>query len=879
MKKILTFILLACLSIAATAQVAQYNLRSLMEKERLGNTLQTLKEHPIRKMAATKAEPTEFVTTKKMAAQAPADDNIEYTEVYFESFYEDPYYFPIDTVIGRQGDTIVTGGDWYFVLSNERYQFIFDIYGGTPDDMSGNYTEKDLDIEYSWCMFPEANGKTHYLKTCELNIQKEQVSEYVIKYIVNATLHVTKGMDGENGEDKDVVASFKVYAEHTMTMAKEKFDVAILNCEITPDEDQFRLKGADDTIAVDITFFSEFGIEGYYSHKSIDPDESEIVHRGQKQGILEMEGVIFSTPMTTGGMAYVFMTEILSTDTIFYNIAMEAPIIPTDTIEVMCQNMAIDASGGSTQATITISASNKQYSILAGFNDTELDAPATYSGDKAMVYLTELATDKQIAALDCTIEIDGNKLHGYTVHIEMLGDDHKYYVMELVYNIPTPTKTVTLDFPNSSKSMYYVDDLGMEELQLANYNEEYSVAFDILYINRVMGGEFALEDLWAEQTFIVDHTGDEDYYVPIAQVDGKIEQKNQITYLEATVLGFDSVQYNIKMFYEVPTPTETITYEFDGLGNDEVIFTNALPQGIFVLEAMSADGNLMANVQVNRIQNENMIGTFYNDGLFTHNDFYTDNTFVSIYNEDTEEFDEFYVQKGELNVTIDAENIITAVASFICDDAKQYNLTFKTPYERVHLPYDNQDGEVNYTYEADSYVTITNWIEGYGLIHLELVPADFANVSALYFAATEMDPEIGIPAGVYPINYTFEPGTVIESKGIAMNGGPLESYYCGLQVEEDENGELALYYNEEELFCMVAGTVTVEKMDGGVMHLEIDAVNSYDRPIKLSYNGPVNTDVENVPLPETVGTQKMMINGQLYIIRNGITYTISGAKL
>jgi hypothetical protein len=427
--------------------------------------------------------------------------------------------------------------------------------------------------------------------------------------------------------------------------------------------------------------------------------------------------------------------------------------------------------------------------------------------------------------------------------------------------------------------MYYVDDLGMEELQLANYNEEYSVAFDILYINRIMGGEFALEDLWAEQTFIVDHTGEEDYYVPIAQVDGKIEQKNQITYLEATVLGFDSVQYNIKMFYEVPTPTETITYEFDGLGNDEVIFTNALPQGIFILEAMSADGNMMANVQVNRIQNENMIGTFYNDGLFTHNDFYTDNTFVSIYNEDTEEFDEFYVQKGKLNVSIDDENIITAVASFICDDAKQYNLTFKTPYERVHLPYDNQDGEVNYTYEADSYVTVTDWIEGYGLIHLELVPADFANVSALYFAATELDPEIGIPVGVYPINYTFEPGTVIESKGIAMNGGPLESYYCGLQVEEGENGELELYYNEDELFCMVAGTVTVEKMDGGVMHLEIDAVNSYDRPIKLSYTGPVNTDVENVTLPETVGTQKMMINGQLYIIRNGITYTISGAKL
>lgn len=877
MKKILTFILLACLSVTISAQAMQYDLRSLIEKERLSNTMQTLQEHPIRKITAIKAEPAQLAKTKKTAEKAPANEDVEITEVYFDSFYEDPYYFPIDTVVGHNGDTVVTGGDWYFVLKNERYQFIFDIFGGTPEDMSGEYTEKDLDIMYSWCMFPEANGKTHYLKTCELNIQKEQVSEYVIKYIVNATLHVTKGMDGENGEDKDVVASFKVYAEHTMTMAKEKFDVAILNCEITPDEDQFRLKGADDTIAVDITFFSEFGIEGYYSHKSIDPDESEIVHRGQKQGILEMEGVIFSTPMTTGGIAYVFMTEILSTDTIFYNIAMEAPIIPTDTVEVVCQNMAIDASGGSTQATITISASNKQYSILAGFNDTELDAPATYSGDKAMVYLTELATDKQIAALDCTIEIDGNRLHGYTVHIEMLGDDHKYYVMDLVYNIPTPTKTITLDFPNSSKSMYYVDDLGMEELQLANYNEEYSVAFDILYIDRIMGGEFTMTDLWAEQTFVVHHTENDDYYVPIAQVDGKIEQKNQVTYLEATVLGFDSVRYDIKMFYAVPTPTETITYTFDGLGNDEVIFTNALPQGIFVLEAMSADGNIMANVQVNRIQTESIEGTFYNDGLFSHNDFYTDNTYVSIFNEETEEYDEYYLQKGELKVSIDADNLITAVATFICDDAKQYNLTFKTPYERAHLPYDTEEGGVDYTYGADSYVTVADWIEGYGLIYLELVPADFANVSAFYFAATEMDPDITIPAGVYPINYSFEPGTVIESKGIAMDGYPLESYFCTLQVEEDENGEMALYYNE--LYCMVDGTVTVEKLDGGIMHLEVDAVNSYDQPIKLSYTGPVSTGIEDVTTPELIGVKKVLINGQMYIIRNGVTYTATGAKL
>ena len=865
MKKILTFILLACMSVASIAQATsmQLDLRSLMEKERLGNAMQTLQEHPARKMIAQKAEPAQLATTKKTAQKAPANNEMDTTEVYFTSFYEDPIYFEVDTVVGRQGDTVVTGGDWYFVLKNERYQFIFDIYGGAPDNMAGHYTEKDLDIMFSWCAIPVANGQTSYYETCDLNIQSEKTGSK-IKYIVEATVVTTLGVGGE------VNGAFKLYAEHEVVVANQRWDVALLNCQVVPDDDQFRITGADDTIAVEMTIFSDFGVEGYYTHKSIDPDVSHIIHRGEQKDIMEMEGVIFSSPMITGGVAYVFMTEVLTTDTLFYNIAMEAPIIPTDTVEVVCHNMAIDDSGGATQATITISASNKQYSILAGYNDTELMTPAIYSGERAMVYLTELATEKEIAALDCSIEIDGNRLKGYTVHIEMLGNDHKYYVMDLAYNIPTPVKTVTLDFPNSSKSMYYVDDLGLEELQLANYNEEYSVAFDILYINQIMGGEFTLTDLWADQTFVVHHRDEGDYYVPIAQVDGTIEQKNEVTYLDATVIGFDSVKYEISMFYEVPTPTETITYEFNGLGKDEVLFTNALPQGIFILEAMSEDGNLMANVQVNRIQNENMEGTFYNDGMFTHNDFYTDNTFVKVWNETKKAFEEFYLQKGTMTVTIDEDNVINAVASFICDDAKQYDLTFKVQYERAHLPYDSEEGAVDYTYPSDSYVTITDWIEGYGMIWLELVPGDFTNVCAIYFNADSMDPEIGIPAGVYPIDKSYEAGTVVASNGIAMNGAPLEAFFCGLTEGSDG------YYYTDPLYCLVDGTITVENVEGQ-LKVEVDAVNSYDVPVKLHYCGSI-TPVDNVEV-ESNTVQKRIIDGQLVILKNGKTYTIMGAEM
>ena len=866
MKRIFTMMMVVAMAVVALAQTNisnQPNLKSLMGRERLSNTLQAVQKAGVRQVAKVTAEQPKLQATYNVTPKAPASET-EYTELYFEGFYDDPIYFEVDTVVGRQGDTVVTGGDWYFVLKNERYQFIFDVFGGTSEDPSGVYTEKDLDIEYSWCVHPDEPDKTSYYKTCDLTIKAEKVSANLTRYTLDATVITTKGVGGP------VNGAFKIQAVHETITPNLKLDVAILDCKVTLDEDQFRIQGADDTISVDMTIFSDMGVVGYYSHKSIDPDLSKIVYRGNEYQIMEMEGVIYNSDMVTGGMAYVFMTEIVTTDTCFFNIAMEAPIIPTDTIAIACNNMVIDDSYGMSDATITISASNMEYSILAGYNDTEISIPAIYSGQSAMVYLTESQTGKEISALQCSIEIDSNDKDGYNVHIDMLGDDHKYYVMDLEWGIPTPVKTVKLDFKEPSKSMYYVDDLGLEELQLANYNQEYSVAFDILYIDRIMGGEFTKANLWEEQTFIVHHVGETDVNIPLADINGSIYQEDEKTYLTATVIGFDSVKYEISMFYEVPTPTETITYEFNGLGKDEVLFTNALPQGIFILEAMSEDGNLMANVQVNRIQNENMEGTFYNDGMFTHNDFYTDNTFVKVWNETKKAFEEFYLQKGTMTVTIDEDNVINAVASFICDDAKQYDLTFKVQYERAHLPYDSEEGAVDYTYPSDSYVTITDWIEGYGMIWLELVPGDFTNVCAIYFNADSMDPEIGIPAGVYPIDKSYEAGTVVASNGIAMDGTPLEAFFCGLTEGSDG------YYYTDPLYCLVDGTITVENVEGQ-LKVEVDAVNSYDVPVKLHYCGSI-TPVDNVEV-ESNTVQKRIIDGQLVILKNGKTYTIMGAEM
>ena len=850
MKKILSLIMVFSLSLVAMAQSTltsqPQGLKAQMAKEHLSNKLQKL-EQPAQKQQRVDAKQSADWATFS-AAKAPAQTaGLDTTKVYFSSFYDDPYFYE--------------PCEWYFTLRNDLYQFNFDLINNTnPNSLAGTYTEKDMDEWFSWCMFPEANGDTHYYKTCDLTIQEEKVSDNMIRYVLDAVVLATCGIGGPE------YGYFKIHAEHKIINATNKMDVALYNCTITPEEDRWSIYGKDSEVEVDLTFFTETGIDGYYSHKLMDDENSKIVHNGKEKGIMDLEGVIYGAENVYGGLTYVFMFEAFTTDTCFYNVAMEAPVQAKDTIEITCTNAIINDMYGVSEQTILVDASTAEYEINAAYNATAITTPAEYPTGYSYVYLTDLKAGKRIESVVCNLKITGNKLQGYQVEITMLGTDYNYYIMHLSYGIPEVKETKVLDFKNNSKTMYYIDVLGLKELQIANFDGEYSVSFDILYIDQVMGGEFDMSNMFADQTFLIHHINDNgDVYdspVKPAEFGGKVWQEHDTTFLTASILGFDSIQYEISMFYTVPTPTEVVTYTFDGLNNEEAVeFTNAISSGIFILDGMSDDGDLMAKVNVERIENNSVEGTFYNDGNFEHSDFYPVDTWVKVWNASTRAYEEYAVQKGTMTVTVE-NNILTAVASFICDNAVQYDLTFITEYARERIPFDTEDGYMDYTFPADAEVYLHDFVDGYGIIQLIIADADYA--VDFYFNADAMDPVIGVPAGVYPIDLSFDSGTVLACKGI-LPDGPAQSYFCGI----DADG----YLDEQRLYCLVDGTVVVENVNGK-LKVEVDAVNSYDVPVKLHYCA-AGTDVENVEV-ETKAAKRIM-NGQLYIIRNGQIYNATGA--
>jgi hypothetical protein len=139
---------------------------------------------------------------------------------------------------------------------------------------------------------------------------------------------------------------------------------------------------------------------------------------------------------------------------------------------------------------------------------------------------------------------------------------------------------------------------------------------------------------------------------------------------------------------------------------------------------------------------------------------------------------------------------------------------------------------------------------------------------ALYFFSEEYDSDIVIQPGTYTIDDTQDYMTVLAGAGV-VNNSIYPSFYGYLS--EDGKGIVT------PLYFLVGGTVEVENRDGK-LYVEVNAVNSYNVPIHIVFDGTKQTTaVENITTEK--GVTKRIENGQLLINRNGNTYNVLGASV
>ena len=748
-----------------------------------------------------------------------------------------------------QGPKYYNSGDWYVVLENEEDWEVYLNWKAPKDDYTGRFMTNKFLHDYSYIFTPEnrENGGIHF-KNIVMKIATEDVTPLLQKIELNATI---TGTDGN---------IYIVHATHEVLNAKDEVDVEILDAEMEVEDDAYTITGKNSDWDIALKVNSANVIGTYNNMGYFDLDASRFVYQGQEIVPLQLEAQVGVGYLADSVLAYMAQCNMLGMDTVIYHMLLAVPFSnPVGKEDVICMNMRVDDTYAEVYNMMTIAASNADYEVQIMYKDNAL-RERTYTEAQAQVYITDTQTGVQVESLTCKIEVERSNTGDYQVHGEARCTNNVVYNLQLAWAVPEAIDTVAIRFDKSARASYYPQM--NHDLLFINSNERYTLNLNVVGVE--LGGAFTMEHVGEYYTSLYDQEQGAD--IELAEISGRLYQSGDTTWMEAEMVGFDEQLYDVQLWYAVPTPTDTVELVFE-----DVPFGNHLEEGYYQLIAYTDDQLRMVSFTPASHEVE---GTFVNDGVFGRfgeapYDFFNDYTYIQEWNPQTRQYDTYTVEKGELVVSMAEDGSITAKAEVICEDAKCYRITMYSQYERPHLDYDTEEGNVERAYGVEDEIKIDDLTLSEGLIVMQATAQDQSDMMVLYFFANEADKAVTIPAGVYPINRSLMAGSVLASTGANEDNTVSPSIYATLT-----DGYL------DELYFMVDGEVMVENKDG-YLRVEVNAVNSYGVHVHIEYDGtPVNTAVENTHSQSPMThSHKMLRNGRLLIMRNGAIYDITGAPV
>lgn len=530
---------------------------------------------------------------------------------------------------------------------------------------------------------------------------------------------------------------------------------------------------------------------------------------------------------------------------------------PIDTIDVVCHDLELNTDFLSLFKMAYIFANNDEYELTGAIYADSIP-PGTYTN--CVMDLKHIATQTQIPAVSVTLTLAIDANRNCVITGQMLGEDNICYNLHLSWTPPTSTDTVKIAFDNSAWVAYYPD---LEhDFMLSNQNEEYDVALDIRRV--AMGDTFDEGNLNIAYCLITNKLTRDT--VKIASAEGRVWQANDTTYLSANVAGFDAVTYSIDLWYAVPEVTQTQTLTI----SDATFYNKLEEEGFYALIGKTEDQSLEFAISLLGSTEEDIPGTYINDGLFgaftgENYDFlhfiggnYA--TYIAKWNVDKNDYDVLSIEKGNAKVTMDGEQNVTLVGTFIAQDGVQYNITLTTKVDIPRLDDDMTSGSIDCVITGDD-ITLEDMTAENGTIFFDVMTDN--TLMALYFYAEAADPEIVIPEGTYYIDDSQDYFSVNASDGSI---GTYPTFYA------THNG-----MDFTSMYFFVSGTVEVVNKQGK-LYMEINARNSYNVPAHIIYDGSVTTGMLDTRIP-TPDTQKVLRDGQLLIIRNGNAFNLMGARV
>ena len=527
---------------------------------------------------------------------------------------------------------------------------------------------------------------------------------------------------------------------------------------------------------------------------------------------------------------------------------------PIDTVDVVCYDLQLNTDFIGVWGMTYIYANNSDYKLTGAILADSIP-PGTYTD--CMMDLVHIATGKQIPATSVTLNLSVDKNRNCAIAGHMLGEDNILYNLDLSWKTPSTKDTVAIAFDNSAWVAYY-PDLG-HDFMLSNEDDGYDIALDIVQVP--MGESFTEKNLNIAYCRIANKQTKDT--IKIAAAEGRVWQSYDTTYLSAMVTGFDSVMYDIDLWYAVPEVEKTVELHIP----NATFYNELASDGYYALVGTTADKQYEFAISLLGNTEEDIPGTYVNDGLFggfsgVGYDFlhfiggqYT--TYIAKWNAAKKDYDIISIEKGETVVEMDDEQNVSLEGWFVGADGVEYNVTLSTKVDKPRIIDDATEGAVDRTFVNEGKLTVEKLAEDEVLLEI-MTDRDLL---AMWFYVEQIDNEIIIPEGVYPIDYSDDYGSVL-----AADGSLGRTFYA------THDGE---YFTS--FYFLVDGTVTISKKNGK-LSFEVQALNSYDVPVHIIYESSATSAVENITTEQT-NSQKKMINGQMMIIRNGKKYNVLGSSI
>lgn len=723
-------------------------------------------------------------------------------------------------------------GDWYVAFWNESQDILVRL-DYISESFTGTFTTEDFDMDYTY-LTDYTSGSREYVDFASLEATIVETEEYTEIAAIGKTA-------------EGVVYSILMHKDVITPKATVNLTFTDVTLNAVSDE-YFQFEGIDGSKSVSLIIAYNNGsivgeyttddfypISAYFSGFSYTDTETETY-----VDYIEAEAVI-----TMENRVYDITASMIGNDSIQYNVKMQYALpVPTDTIDIAISNLeAVDLTYFF--GAFWLQGNNADYSVSLTIVADEM-ATGTYDVGATMLVNTTLGDTIGVsdATADVTVDAQGN----VTAVAKVYSNDNKLYNITMAFVVPEPTDSVTITFDQSA-----------ELFHLTNYGEYGMEAMDDQYIAAAyvysdeLEGTFEGEDFDRYYSGIGIIHGTDTTLVPVMAGKVTISSTADTVYMYAEMIGEDAILYKVSMFYALPKAKETVDLI---VPNADMV--NLLSEGLYQMCGFTEDSTYYISV----VPKSHQV-----DGDYTVANLH-DNYSAIQYFDANGDFVTVKFLSATIKATMSEDSIITMKGEVLATDTVLYKITLTGKFveEDTGMDYDSKDGEVERAYTGDEISFTTDYVEEYGELYVRLTAADGTDRAMIGFYINALDPEITIPAGVYPIDDSGDEGTAMASPGVVGT-----SVYPSFYGQLTEDG-----YIMTPMFFLVSGTITVENK-AGKLFFEVNARNSYDRPIHITY-GLDATAVENT-IATSDAVRKTVENGQLIILRNNVKFNVLGAKI